>query len=341
MVDMTGLKPLQTGQSKCYDQHGSEIPCSDAGQDGADCFGVAWPKPRFEAEADIVKDRLTGLYWTRNANLNEFPLTWQEALDHVKELNGENRFGHGDWRLPNRRELHSLVDYGTRNPALPEGHPFENYFLGWYWTSTSAAINPAYAWYVHLEGARMFHGRKDQYYLFWPVRGEGSQVLAKTGQVKCYDDKGREIDCGGTGQDGEYRLGVSPPEPRFAVDGETVADRFTGLVWLRDGDLTKGPVGWREALAAVDELNRRRVGGREDWRLPNIRVLESLTDCSRSGPALPKGHPFVNPQEVYWSSTTSFFETDWAWALYLEKGALGVGFKKDSRFCVWPVGMEG
>jgi len=334
---MTLLKPLQTGQRKCYDQDGSEISCENAGQDGADLFGVFWPEPRFEVAGDIVKDRLTGLYWTRDANLSEFPLTWQESLDFIKQLNGECRFGHSDWRLPNRRELHSLVDYGARNPALPADHPFKNCFLGWYWSSTSAAINPAYAWYVHLEGARMFYGRKDQYYLLWPVRGEGSPVLSKTGQVKCYDEKGGEIECGGTGQDGEYRLGVSPPEPRFAVEGETVTDRFTGLVWLRNGDLIGEALNWAEALAAVDKLNERIFGGRSNWRLPNILVLEALVDCSRHSPALPEGHPFTNLRDVYWSSTSSFFETDWAWALYLEKGALGVGFKKDSRFYVWPV----
>ncbi|HHD64762.1 MAG TPA: DUF1566 domain-containing protein, partial [Desulfobulbaceae bacterium] len=42
-------------------------------------------------------------------------------------------------------------------------------------------------------------------------------------------------------------------------------------------------------------------------------------------------------QEGYWSSTTSFFETDWAWVLYMKKGACGVGYKPDATFHVWPV----
>jgi hypothetical protein len=334
---MSILRPLQTGQKICYDQGGNEISCDKASQDGTDQFGVPWPEPRFEPDNDVVHDRLSGLCWSKDANLNEFPLTWQEALDFVKDLNDGNHAGHNDWRLPNRRELHSLVDYGTRKPALPEDHPFKNIFLGWYWSSTSAAINPAYAWYVHLEGARMFYGRKDQYYLVWPVRGDGSEVLARTGQEKCYDEKGGEIDCSDSGQDGEYRLGVSPPKPRFEVERETVIDRFTGLVWLKNADFANGPLNWREALDAVEKINRDGVGGRSDWRLPNIRTLELLVDCSQHSPALPHNHPFTNLRDVYWSSTTSFFETDWAWALYLEKGALGVGFKKDSRFFLWPV----
>jgi len=45
----------------------------------------------------------------------------------------------------------------------------------------------------------------------------------------------------------------------------------------------------------------------------------------------------VSLREGYWSSTTSFFETDWAWVLYLEKGACGVGHKPGKTFHVWPV----
>jgi hypothetical protein len=52
---------------------------------------------------------------------------------------------------------------------------------------------------------------------------------------------------------------------------------------------------------------------------------------------LPEGHPFSDVRDVYWSSTTSLFEPDWAWALYLDKGAVGVGQKRQARFYVWAV----
>jgi len=101
----------------------------------------------------VVLDRLTGLVWTRNANRAEYPLAWQEALDHIATMNRDKVSGSADWRLPNRRELRSLMSHQTRMPALPEGHPFVNVFSGWYWTSTTAAINTAYAcisiWKAH------------------------------------------------------------------------------------------------------------------------------------------------------------------------------------------------
>ena len=87
-------------------------------------------------------------------------------------------------------------------------------------------------------------------------------------------------------------------------------------------------------------LNGEKFGGRNDWHLPSINALESLVDCSRHSPALPDKHPFIEVQEVYWSSTTSYFETDWAWALYLNKGATGVGFKREKGFHLWPVAAQ-
>lgn len=332
---------LQTGQYTCHDAKGGMIDCSGSGQDAEFGRGMSWPAPRFEGLVDTVLDRLTGLTWTRNANLSEFPLAWQEALDYVAKMNRDKVFGYSDWRLPNRRELRSLMSHQTRIPALPEGHPFINVFSGWYWTSTTAAINTAFAWYIHMEGARMFYGRKEQFYLSWPVRGGGDTILPATGATHCYDAKGQLISCAGSGQDGESQAGVRWPEPRFEevesmVAGRMVIDRLTNLCWHTSADLIGRPLTWEKALKAVADLNRKREES-YSWRLPNINELESLVDCSEHSPALPHGHLFTNVREGYWSSTTSIFEPDWAWALYLTKGAVGVGQKKGAHFSVWAV----
>jgi hypothetical protein len=44
----------------------------------------------------------------------------------------------GDWRIPNLKELQSLIDYGQSDPALPENHPFSgSWGLAWCWSSTT------------------------------------------------------------------------------------------------------------------------------------------------------------------------------------------------------------
>ena len=129
---------LHTGQRSCHADDGREIACDGSGQDASFAVGVPWPEPRFELRDDEVMDRLTGLIWCRSANPAEFPLTWREALDFVASMNREQRFGQHDWRMPNRRELRSLLSLQTRLPALPERHPFVNVFDGWYWTDRSA-----------------------------------------------------------------------------------------------------------------------------------------------------------------------------------------------------------
>ena len=254
-------------------------------------------------------------------------------------MNRERYAGRDDWRLPNRNELRSLMSYQARKPALAEGHPFVNVFLGWYWTSTTAAISPAYAWAVHLEGARMFYGRKDQEYLCWPVCGAGNGLLPRTGQRRCIDAGGVVIDCRGMGQDGELQTGAPWPEPRFTVTGEVVRDRLTGLAWARRADPGGEPVAWQEALDRVSAWNDEHGTAQLVWRLPTINELASLVDCDAHSPALPAGHPFIGLQDGYWSATTSFFECDWAWVLYLDKGACGVGHKPGRTFFLWPVGV--
>ena len=122
------------------------------------------------------------------------------------------------------------------------------------------------------------------------------------------------------------------------VKGDTVHDRLTDLFWCRQADVTGEPVNWQQALASVRQWTSQRTEDTLRWRLPTINELASLVDCDCHSPALPPGHPFTGVRVSYWTSTTSCFETDWAWVLYLDKGACGVGHKHLPSFYVWPVG---
>jgi len=144
----------KTGQTTCYDASGASIACAGTGQDGELQMGVAWPNPRFSDNSDqTVTDNLTGLIWTKDANLPAthnpivdavgIPIgtgaTWQQALDYVKALNTENYLGHNDWRLPNINELASLVNKGESNQAAwLNGQGFANVqSVLCYWSGSS------------------------------------------------------------------------------------------------------------------------------------------------------------------------------------------------------------
>lgn len=286
----------------------------------------------FFVDGSVVWDELTGLCWSRDAGLTEFPLMWREALDFVARMNRQETLGYGDWRMPSRAELMSLLCYQETRPPLPAGHPFVNVFPGWYWTSTTAAYHHAYAWYLSMAGGRLFYGGKLESYMLWPVRGQGQVPLRR--QQHCYDSEGRHIDCAQSGQDGEQVTEWKLPQPRYVEAQGVVTDRWTGLQWHGHVGEAHGPVSWQEALEVVEALagNRQRP-----WRLPNINELESLVDYDEARPAVSRDNPMHALKDGYWSSTTSAYEPDWAWALYLDKGAIGVGQKKGRHFHVMAV----
>ncbi|MBW2107762.1 MAG: DUF1566 domain-containing protein [Deltaproteobacteria bacterium] len=260
-------------------------------------------------------DMLTGCQWTRNASPAGFPLSWAEAHAFIEDMNAHHSFGYHDWRLPERNELFSLVSHQQINPSLPAGHPFENVFTGYYWTAAPCARFTSQAWYVHLGGARVFKGMKHGSYMVWPVRG---------GSLAPCDASCRQAT--------DHGLGL-----RFSRGDQTVVDRFTGLEWTKRASGLPGPVNWKSALKAVEQMNAECAHGSSDWRLPNIRELESLVDLIFHSPALPQDHPFDHVQAYYWSSTTSAYDPSYAWVLYLVDGAVGVGYKQNQDFFAWAV----
>jgi len=178
----------QTGQTTCFDFNENnkviEIECTDTGQDGDIKAGVEWPSPRFEDNGDgTVTDHLTGLVWLKNANCFD-KRTWFEALEDSNTLmNGECGLSddseEGDWYLPNVRQLHSLIDYGTTRPAITDGHPFDDIppFSEEqdpvYWTSSNQdVVNSASVWTVNIRSGsvRNPYNRTKNFYV-WPVRG--------------------------------------------------------------------------------------------------------------------------------------------------------------------------
>lgn len=184
--------------------------------------------------------------------------------------------------------------------------------------------------------------------------------VPKTGQTGCWDENGEHISCAGTGQDGEYQLGVLPavaPGPvnpytvygwagtRFTdnLDG-TVTDNLTGLIWLKNTTCFEFR-NWADALSDCKSLAHGSCGLTDgtsagDWRLPNINELHSLVDPTQSSPALPLGYQQFftgDPSSIYWSSTTGGHGTFAAWWVDLTDHGDVSSHAKDGRIFVWPV----
>jgi Protein of unknown function (DUF1566) len=166
------------GQTECWDAFGNPLTsCDNTGQDGDIQAGVPFPTPRFSDRGNgTVKDNLTNLIWLKNANCSTIsPAVWATALSNANDLaNGECGLSDGsvagDWRLPNVKELQSLIDFGNFNPAFPTGHPFLNVQSSLYWSSTAFADLPVGAWIVDLLDGLTIDDKAFPR-LVWPVRG--------------------------------------------------------------------------------------------------------------------------------------------------------------------------
>ena len=168
----------KTGQTTAY----------ATGDDGSLQKGVAAPTPRFTDNGNgTVTDRLTGLVWLKDGICEKFwgsdsatvnPRPWAQAVQSANllaagscGLNDGSKAG--DWRLPNRKELDTLIDLGQSNPALPEGWPLGDSVLGvFYWTSTTVAPPlSTNAWAFNVFNGVVFYTAKTDELHVRPVRG--------------------------------------------------------------------------------------------------------------------------------------------------------------------------
>jgi len=95
----------------------------------------------FTKTANIVTDNITGLQWQDDATGS--PMNWHAAIDHCEVLSLD---GFSDWRLPNLKELTSIVDDSTASPAIES--TFQNTASSHYWSSTTFVGHVGRAWIV-------------------------------------------------------------------------------------------------------------------------------------------------------------------------------------------------
>jgi hypothetical protein len=92
-----------------------------------------------------VRDKRTGLTWAREP-ASEMK-NWEQANLFCQGLALDD----GQWRLPTRVELGSIVDYEKDKPPAVDEKAFPNIPPSGFWTATTKADNNEYAWFVSLE----------------------------------------------------------------------------------------------------------------------------------------------------------------------------------------------
>ncbi len=317
LPNVTNYPIVGTNQTKFYN-NSTEISATSVGDDfyGQNA-NYSGNKPTYVDNGDgTVTDMVTGLKWQQSPDTNgdgkitaKDKLTYEEALAGATDL---NLGGYTDWRLPSIKEQYSLILFSGIDPSGYESEstdglkPFidTNYF-NFAYGDTSAReriIDSQYATtskYVDftmekdetLFGVNFADGRIKGYGLTMPF----DRDLDKTFFV--------------TYVRGNKNYGIN--DFKDNSDG-TITDKATSLMWMQN-DNGKGVL-WEDALKYAENFE---FAEHSDWRLPNVKELQSIVDYSRSPITTDSAaiDPLFNCTEIineakqkdyafYWSNTT-------------------------------------
>lgn len=317
-----------SGQALCFDNT-TQIPCPLLGQA---FYGQDAQEPRtkarytFEDNGRVVYDNITGLYWMRGPSINSTAndsdkMTYPEALAYVQKVNAMNYGGYNDWRIPTLKQLYSLYQaYGT-DPGNDNGStsyltPFINttYFNVTYGSGQSASVGT---------GERIIDAQylSSTNFIGNPSTGPRQKIFGVNfadGRIKGY---GQNF-AGAQNYTFTWFVMLVRGNPAYGTNkfvnsgNGTVTDLATGLMWSRN-DSGHGMT-WEQALSYVQVANKNHYLGYDNWRLPSIKELQSISNYSNAPeynakPAINTN--FFNSTQItnengtrdygyYWSSTT-------------------------------------
>ena len=286
---------VDTGQNVCYD-NSDKISCPEPGEpfygQDAQYYGT---QPSYQDNDDgTITDLNTGLMWQKTPTSSSF--SWQDSVEYCDNL---ELAGYDDWRIPSAKELFSLSDFSH----------------GWPYLDTS---------YFDIAGQDV--SKDEQYWTsnFYVGKTHNGAASAfgvnhGAGHIKAYPAEA-------SGPFGNYVRAVRGDscDSNGFVDNEngTINDTATGLIWQQE-DSGVG-MNWEDALSYAENLE---LGGYDDWRLPNVKELQSIVDYTHSsnaedesdlGPAidtdffeiteLAAGTTNYDPDYGYfWTSTSAYF----------------------------------
>ncbi|MBS1562008.1 MAG: DUF1566 domain-containing protein [Bacteroidetes bacterium] len=220
----------------------------------------------FIVDSDILTDTATSLMWQRTDGGEG---TWAVAKQYCDTL---TLGGFTDWRLPTAQELFSINDLALKNPALPT--VFGVTSAEYWWSSDTLVGDGSRVWCTNAGGGIGPHPMKE-------TIGAGGTKRFHVRAVR------------------QTISAVAVPEHFTEATNETITDNATGLVWQQY--CAEVPQTWANALQLADTLTQ---GGYNDWRLPNIKELQSLNMVMMRGPSVDIQYfPCVTSTNWLWTST--------------------------------------
>ena len=181
----------ETGQTMCWDPLDLALPidpidCVGTGQDGE--FRSGLPLEFVDNGDGTISDVHTKLMWEKLSDdgsihdWDNFSYQWAGAFGKVSDLNAANFAGYGDWRLPQARELSTLVDFSASSPAVrtafnKDCKPGCSVITcsctksSFYWSSTTVQAGPTTAWSVLFLNGSLTTALKTSYNYVRAVRG--------------------------------------------------------------------------------------------------------------------------------------------------------------------------
>jgi hypothetical protein len=282
LASITGYPIVDTQQTKYYDNE-NEI---SAPQKGAPFYGqdaqYAGNQVSYTDNADgTITDNVTGLMWQKSPDTNgDGRLDAKDKKTYKEAVDGAATFrlnGYTDWRLPTIKEQYSLIVFSGVDPSGYEG-------------DTTDGLIP----FVDTNYFDFAYGREEDH-----ERIIDSQYASSTKYVDT-SMKGNELLFGVNFADGRIKgyglkmpFGRSEDKTFFVTyvrgnkaygkndfqdnkDG-TISDKATGLMWMQDDN--QKAINWEEALGYAEKTE---FAGHSDWRLPNVKELQSIVDYTRS-----------------------------------------------------------
>lgn len=258
-----------------------------------------------------VSDTMFDLLWQNNYNDNKGYANNGTIPDldqtRASEYCGNiNLTGFKDWRLPTMRELASLVDYSVARP--------------------NPTIDPIFITTTRKGGmywtdTTYAPNTTKAWFVRFGANGVNRRPKSNTYSVRC----------------------VRNESPKRVVS--TVTAGKTGLIWQDDYSDNGGNIKMSSWNNAISYCNNLDALGYDDWRLPNVNELVSITDIAKGTEPKTGGgkeraistifdhslFSHLTNSPWFWSSTTNASSTAKAWGVCFLDGHISPHDKKETR----------